>query len=219
VLVPRLAPVLSAFGAATTDVRRERICPVLATFPVAPATLEKLARELAAAVDADLAHDGVDAARRSVTFEVDMRFAKQVFELPIPLAVADPTEATMDTLLEQFRSEYSRRYGPGSIVLGSPVEIVSLRAVGTGATPRAQLERVSARAARAADGVTTRPVRFDRGPDGVRAVPAHASESLGAGDSLSGPALVDAPDTTVWIPTGATARVDDYGTLVLEVNR
>jgi N-methylhydantoinase A len=191
---------------------------VLATFPVAPATLEKLARELAAAVDADLAHDGVDPVRRSIGFEVDMRFAKQVFELPIPLAVADPTETTMDALLEQFRSEYSRRYGPGSIVLGSPVEIVSLRAVGTGAAPRAELDRIPARDRLATEAVTTRPVRVARGADGVRAVAAHASESLGAGDSLTGPALVDAPDTTVWIPSGATARVDDYGTLVLEVN-
>jgi N-methylhydantoinase A len=217
VLVPRLAPVLSAFGAATTDVRRERICPVLAAFPVAPATVEKLARELAAAVDADLAHDGVDPEHRSITFEVDMRFAKQVFELPIPLAVADPTEATMDALLEQFRSEYSRRYGPGSIVLGSPVEIVSLRAVGMGAAPRAELERITSRDPGAARVVTTRPVRLDRGPDGVRPVAAYASEALGAGDSVRGPALVDAPDTTVWIPGGATAGVDDFGTLVLEV--
>ncbi|HZP27462.1 MAG TPA: hydantoinase/oxoprolinase family protein [Acidimicrobiia bacterium] len=217
VLVPRLAPVLSAFGAATIDVRRERICPVLATFPVSPATIEKPARELAAMVDADLARDGVDPADRSVSFEVDMRFAKQVFELPIPLATADPTEAVLDELVDAFRAEYRRRYGPGSIVLGSPVELVSLRAVGAGATPRAGLERVPRRRRGATPEPSARAVRLERGPGGVREVAVHDSGDLAAGDVVAGPALVDAPDTTVWIPSGALARVDDHGTLRMEV--
>jgi N-methylhydantoinase A len=220
VLVPRLAPVLSAFGAATADVRRERICPLLATVPVSPATIEKAARELAAAVDGDLGHDGVDLADRAISFEVDMRFAKQVFELPIPLATADPDEVALDTLVEDFRAEYSRRYGPGSIVLGSPVELVSLRAVGTGATARAGLEPVPNGPGRAlaATARSSRPVRLERGPDGVHDVAVHDSDGLGAGVVLRGPALVDAPDTTVWIPPAATAHVDGYGTLELEVD-
>ena len=37
------------------------------------------------------------------------------------------------------------------------------------------------------------------------------------GNVLAGPALVDGSDTTVWLPHGARARVDDYGTLVMEV--
>ena len=34
-----------------------------------------------------------------------------------------------------------------------------------------------------------------------------------------GPALVDGSDTTVWLPTGARARVDTYGTLVVQVGK
>jgi N-methylhydantoinase A len=225
VLVPRLASVLSAFGAATADVRRERICPVLATFPVAPATIEKLARELAAAVDADLEHDGVERDDRSIAFEVDMRFAKQVFELQVPLPSATPDGAApdaemMDAVGDAFRAEYARRYGSGSIVLGSPIELVALRAIGTGTTPRADLEPVARRdtGAPPASARPHRAVQLERGAQGRHDVAVHELDDLRAGDTLAGPALVDGTDTTVWIPPRATARVDDFGTLVLEVN-
>jgi N-methylhydantoinase A len=187
---------------------------------VAPATIEKLARELAAAVDTDLDHDGVDPADRTVAFEVDMRFAKQVFELPVTLASSNPDAVVLDALVDAFRSDYSRRYGPGSIVLGSPIELVSLRAIGTGATPRADLEREPRRepgAPALVPAAGSRPVRLERGPGGVHEIAVHESDALSPGRVIFGPALVDAPDTTVWIPPLATGRVDDHGTLVLEV--
>jgi N-methylhydantoinase A len=40
---------------------------------------------------------------------------------------------------------------------------------------------------------------------------------LQTGDQLEGPMLLDGADTTVWIPAGARARVDDYRTLDIEV--
>jgi hypothetical protein len=33
---------------------------------------------------------------------------------------------------------------------------------------------------------------------------------------LAGPALVDAPDTTIWVPAGMRATLDTLGTLVME---
>jgi hypothetical protein len=34
---------------------------------------------------------------------------------------------------------------------------------------------------------------------------------------VSGPALVDGSDTTIWVPLGAAGRVDALGTFVMEV--
>jgi N-methylhydantoinase A len=61
-------------------------------------------------------------------------------------------------------------------------------------------------------------VQLERGAQGRHDVAVHELDDLRAGDTLAGPALVDGTDTTVWIPPRATARVDDFGTLVLEVN-
>jgi N-methylhydantoinase A len=220
VLVPELAAVLSAFGAATTDVRRERICAVLATMPVDSELVQKLMDELATGVDDDLAADGVAPDDRSVQFEADLRFAKQIFELSIPVVDTRFGEATLARLLHDFRAEYAKRYGKGSIVLGAPIELVSLRAIGIGRTVHASLD------GRPVGGVPwgtpapligSRPVRVGRGEDGVVDVAVHAGEDLRPGHAMSGPALVDGSDTTIWIPSGAAGQVDAHGTLLVEV--
>ncbi|MBO0731084.1 MAG: hydantoinase/oxoprolinase family protein, partial [Acidimicrobiaceae bacterium] len=139
VLVPELASVLSAFGTATADVRRERVRPVLSTMPVDPMTVEKLMEELAAGANDDLIADGVAPADRSVQFEADLRFSKQIYELQLPLREGPTDAALVDGLVEDFHDEYARRYGKGSIVLGAPVDFVNLRAVGIGRTIKADL--------------------------------------------------------------------------------
>ncbi len=139
VIVPQLASVLSAFGAATTDVRRERVRSVLGTMPVDPLLVQKLLDELAAGVDDDLAADGVAPDDRSLRLEGDLRFSKQVYELQLPVSTTRIDEAALERLLHDFEGEYAKRYGKGSIVLGTPVELVSLRAIGIGATVRATL--------------------------------------------------------------------------------
>ena len=218
VLVPELASVLSAFGAATTDVRRERVRAVLATMPVDVDLVQKLMSELATGVDDDLAADGVAAADRSVHFEADLRFAKQVFELSIPLGGARFDASACDALLDDFRAEYAKRYGQGSIVLGAPIELVSLRAIGIGRTVHATLDghggAVAPKGA-AAPVAGARPVRVGRAE--VVDVAVHTGRDLLPGHTLTGPALVDGSDTTIWVPPGATGRVDGHGTLIVEV--
>jgi N-methylhydantoinase A len=219
VMVPELASVLSAFGAATADVRRERLRSVLATVPVDPTVVEKLAEELVRIVDADLDADGVVPEARHVEFEGDLRFAKQSVELTIPVP-SGPLPAALEQLVDDFRAEYAKRFGRGSIVLGTPIEMVSLRAVGVGRTTRAALG--SGTAVAVADGTAaptagTRAVRLARGADGVRAVTVFDGDALAPGHALRGPALIDGSDTTVWVPDGTTARVDALGSLVIQI--
>jgi len=50
-------------------------------------------------------------------------------------------------------------------------------------------------------------------------VPVFDATALLPGHELAGPALVDGPDTTVWVPPGTCARMDEVGTLTLEMAR
>ncbi len=222
VLVPGLASVLSAFGAATADVRRERIRAVIEPLPFDAAMLAKIADELRAEVEADLAADNIAPADRSVSFEADLRFKRQVWELAIPMPSAELDEAQVDALVEKFKDEYAKRYGRGSIVLGAPIELVNLRAIGSGRTARAsfragQLHHVPA--GTVADSIGARTVRLERGPEGRRRVSVFDGDTLLPGHQLRGPALIDGSDTTVWVPENAAVQVSDQGTLVVEFSR
>jgi N-methylhydantoinase A len=220
VVIPELASVLSAFGAATADVRRERLRSVLAPMPVDPMLIRKLMDELGDEVRADLAADGIPTDGQSVTYEADLRFSRQIWEIQIPLDRSDLDAAALDRLLDAFRQEYAKRYGQGSIVLGAPIELVSLRAIGIGRTTQATLDgggRTPVPDGTPAVPATTRPVRVDRGPDGWRDVDVYDSTGLQPGHAVSGPALVDGSDTTIWVPSGATGRIDTVGMFVMEV--
>ena len=219
VLVPELASVLSAFGAATTDIRRERIASVLASFPLSAPQIDTVMTGLQAQVLDDLAADGVTEADRSVVFEADLRFARQISEIARPLAAGGFDDSAQTHLLEGFRAEYARRYGHGALVLGAPVELVAIRAIGIGRTQQAQVAAStsgSVAPGTPAPVARTRSVRIERGEAGRREVAVHDREALRAGHVLAGPALVDAPDTTIWVPAGMRATLDTLGTLVME---
>jgi N-methylhydantoinase A len=222
VLIPALASVLSAFGAATTDVRRERIRAVLEPMPVDPMLLEKLGLELREQVNADLEADGIGPSARSIAFEADLRFKRQVWEISIPLATQQLDRVEFGSLVDSFKNEYAKRYGRGSIVLGAPVEFVNLRAVGTGKTVQASLEAghtTQVEAGTTATAASTRMVRVERAAGGERPVDVYEGRDLLPGHTLEGPALIEGIDTTVWVPAHATVTMTPHGTYALELAR
>jgi N-methylhydantoinase A len=217
VLVPELTSVLSAFGAANADVRRERTRAVGRVLPAEPLSLSETLEALAADVNRDLSADGIAEPARSIQFEADMRFVRQQSELTIACG-ARLDASSQQALMDRFRDEYCRRYGRGALALGAGVELVALRAVGRGRTVRAELARrtdVSSAAGKVSGRrrlwtrIDAHMVRFE--------VDVTFAAELRPGDRLEGPILLDGADTTVWIPARARARVDEYRTIDIEV--
>ena len=62
-----------------------------------------------------------------------------------------------------------------------------------------------------------RSVRLERGEGGREDIAVFDGDRLRSGHTLGGPALIDARDTTIWIPPGATATVNRQGTLLMEM--
>ncbi len=220
VLVPELSSVLSAYGAATAELQRERVRSLAYLLPGEAEVVAKVADELRGQVQADLAADGVASAARVVHFEADLRFYRQVWELTVPFEGSEVDAAAIAGLVKRFEDEYVRRYGSGSRMLGAPVELVTLRAVGTAADEVSEIAMTARRGVRA--GTTVAPagrrrVRSGRGRRGWRQVPSYDGLALRPGHCLTGPALIDERDTTVWIPEGAEASVSRHGTIAIAV--
>jgi N-methylhydantoinase A len=219
VLVSELASVLSAFGAATSDVRRERVRSLLSHLPMDPAVLANAITGLRAEVLHDLAADHTPEASRNVQFEADMRFVGQRWEITVMLP-AEPALNDGAEIEAIFRREYLRRYGAAAKGSAGGVELVALRAIGIGRMGAVELLRDGATPVerKPAHPVGKRPVQLERlgAPTEVEVFDGAA---LAPGDSLAGPALIDGVDTTIWIPSGATAHVDVNHTLIAEVGR
>jgi N-methylhydantoinase A len=218
VLAPETAAILSAFGCAATDVTRERVRAVNAPLVGSEAVVKQGVAELRQQIDADLAADGVAEPDREIRFQADLRFLRQVFELSLNLPDAPVDAAMLERLGDDFRAEYGRLYGRGVLVASVPVELVNLRALGIGHTTAARFTRKP----RGVPGGTlaapsgSRLVRLDRTDTAAVRVACFAGRDLLPGHAFQGPALVDAVDTTLWVPSGWSARIDEFGTCIME---
>jgi N-methylhydantoinase A len=212
VLVPEPASVLSAFGAASAGIRIERTAGVdVMLSTAANGTTEATLHKLAEAVDGDVASTGIREAGRSCQFEADLRFYRQTSEVSVLLEgdVFDPED-----LAERFQSAYAARYGRGAIAMGTPIELVAIRAMGLGATERASIPAV-ARDSATSPNVTTRRIRLGRNDsDAISVV---QRPSLQPGDEWDGPVLVEDVDTTLWVPPSYHIQMDEYRTIRMEV--
>jgi len=151
----------------------------------------------------------------SIGLGAELRFHRQKFELAMDWPTGIDEDGQL-AAMRQFTEGYAARYGRGALVSGAPVEIVAMRAIGTGRTVRARLDRRPAQAQGAPKASGTR--RIHQGP---RDAPVEAAVVRGPdirpGHTLTGPAIVDAADTTIWIPAGTTAHIDEFGTFDLEI--
>jgi N-methylhydantoinase A len=222
VIVPELASVLSAFGAATMDVRRERVRSLLKSLPCDATALDAAFEEIREEVTRDLIADAVPPDARQVYFEADIRFAGQRWEVTVQLPDDLPRGDGGAEINAIFRREYLRRYGPAATGGSSVVELVALRAIGIGAAGAAgvvvpTMNLQDPPPASPAAPVGERAVHLRRGASPTL-VNVFDGATLQPGATIAGPALVDGSDTTVWIPATVHARVDGNHTLIGELN-
>ncbi len=146
-VLPDLASVFSAYGAATAALHRERVQSLATKLPVSEELVRATFATLRAGVLADLDGDGVPAAQCRVRLEADLRFDRQGSELTVPVDEAGDGRPQIDGLEARFKAEYARRFGEGAIAMGVPVELMTLRAIGsatdddTAAPPRRHRRR------------------------------------------------------------------------------
>jgi N-methylhydantoinase A len=157
-----------------------------------------LLRPLADAGDVEAAvADLIQSRGEEVRGAADLRYAGQSFELLIPFGDGD--------LAETFHAEHERRYGHADP--DRPVELVTLRAaaVRPGADVRLSASGDVERARRA--------IRWDG--ETVEAEVLTGS-GLPPGTRVTGPAVVEFPETTCLVPPGWAGAADEQGILRLE---
>lgn len=212
---PAVSPVspgvLCALGDATTRMRTEtaRSWSRLAR-DTAPADLVAVLEEMAAHVRGELLADGVPEGEITTSFEIDVRYAGQAFEVPLSITAQTLADDGIAGVLARFDEEHKRLF---TFNMDTPHEIVNLRAVALGRAldlPAAPLERGNGDPAAAKirdhvlwmDGAEQAAVIYDRA-------------RLKAGDVIPGPAIVCEMDSTTLIETGCIATVDTVGNILI----
>jgi len=212
-LVPRDPGTVSAFGLLTVDVRVDDVqTSVAAHDELDLGALADAYAGLETRVRATLTAEGFAPGDQRVVRAADLRYAGQAFEVRVPAPDGAVDAAFAAATADAFHAAHRERYGyayPGDPA--KRVEWVNLRVTGLGPVPTPALPRLAP-----IDGAPqptgTRPVRFADWAD----TPLYERAHLGAGDVITGPAVLEEFGSTVPVPPGFTARADVFGNLVLE---
>ena len=213
VAMPAAASVLSAYGAASADVRVEAAQAIDALLPHASAHASEVLAVLQVKVDEALGRQGVAPHERSILTEVDLRLPRQRASLTLALEDGD---LNPELLLQRFRALYAQHYGGDSLMSQTPVELALVRAIGVGQTLRAVLPRESD-VGMGADTITVvghRDIFLE--PDAPQRVPVHDFNRIMPHHDLRGPLLIDTGDTTLWAPAGSITRMGPGRTLICQ---
>ncbi len=211
VMVPTIAPALSAAGALYSDMSAEYSAlhaTAASRFDTEGVNrvLAGLERECRAFVDGP----GQGSAEAVLEYAVEARYVHQVWEIEVPLRA--PRLAGADDLaelVEDFHAAHREIFAIDDP--GSDIEMIAWRArvrcpLGTPAVDGAPV-------ALGPPEMDHRTVRFAGG--GTVEARILSFEALGVDDAIAGPAIVESPLTTVVIDPGAIVRRGKTGGLVI----
>ena len=217
VVVPPTPGVTSALGILQVDLRHDLLAPVLKQVrdiegDELVGTFDRLREEAAQILDAE----DIAAERRSIELSVDARYYGQTPYMNLRVDEVPASPEALAALVAQYRERYEAEFGYQLPEDVATVEIVNARVAAIGRTDDVELPR--------SDGDTeaevalkgSRPVYFDEMSD-FTDTPIFDRARLDAGAAMEGPAVIEQTDTTVLVPPGASARVDAYRNIVIDV--
>ena len=208
VICPPIPGAFSALGLIGTDLRRDYVQTLHSTADAAAlqAAFEALEQRGAAMLD----RAGVAPEQRRFERTVDARYSRQSFELVVPVPPRPVDDAALKEIAAAFHDRHRYTYGHDN--RGEPVQIVSVRLAAIGATPPL-LIRDQVAAART-DAVKSKRQVWFRETGTVEAA-IYDRRRMPAGFAAPGPVVIESLESTILVPPGWQAKMNDDGFVLL----
>ncbi len=213
VIVPPAPGLLCATGDLVADFRDEFARTFIRTIDsVTGDELKEILEELGREARDWLAREGIPADRQALSYNVDMRYYRQGYEIPVeidPALLAGNGTAMLAERFDRLHEQYYRFK-----MEGTACEIVNLRAIGYGRMPTPQLAEGELGAGTDAGHavIEEHEVYFQGGWLPTRI---YDRSRLEPGNRIEGPAIVTEFDSTTVVLAGFAAEVDTHFNLII----
>ena len=211
VIVPRSPGVLCAVGDATTRSRAETSrSHSLRKSQTSSKNIASILKEMGKQVIDELKKEGAKPKDITVSYQADVRYNGQAFEIPMALDLKGFGKDGLERLCAEFDAEHKRMF---TFNMDSEHEVVNLRAVALGKEldlPAMKIKKGTSDAKGAKmrdtkvyiDGKMKKAGIYDR-------------DKLKAGNKILGPAIIIEMDSTALVHSGCEAKVDAYGNIII----
>lgn len=222
-LIPRYPGVSSALGCAIADMRHDFVQTINTPLDRldAPALLALIDSLITRGRDA-LTRAGVAFAGEQKHIELDMLYQGQTHTVAVPITAAidtalsaqtkiDPVGAVTEGIRAAFIAAYEQTFGQA--LSGVAVRVLNLRVTVTGTRPKFDLALLAPKSdAGPAVAIAQRQTHHD---NQWHDTPVYERLGLPIGTEITGPALFEQSDTTIWLEPGFQATVDKLGNLII----
>ncbi|MDG1655295.1 MAG: hydantoinase/oxoprolinase family protein [Luminiphilus sp.] len=212
VIVPPGPGVLCAYGDATTRVQDEAARTYITM--ASDLTSDKLADDLLdlkGRASESLIQDGIAKERLEVTYQADLRYSGQAFQITVEFTEAELRARGVAVLTDQFDAEHEQLF---TFKLGDGHEILMIRAV-VGASVTLKADITIPQGSGDVSGAVIHQSRFFYEGQWHETSIFDRSR-LGALDVIMGPAIVSEMDSTTVVLPGYSATVDAVGNLLIQ---
>lgn len=208
VVITPLSGVFCSLGMLSADIEHSFVKTLLADLKDLDARrITDAAEELRQMADERMTKEGFPADRVNHEYALDLRYIGQSSELMIPYKLNTPEVE----IRRAFLDAYLRLYGYAT---EEPMEIVNMRLVAQAVNDSPlKFSKLQVKEVETPSTATTRQAFFTVNSD-FEAIPIKRREDIG-NDTLRGPMIIEAYDTTIVLPPGADACVNESGSIVI----
>ncbi len=213
VIVPPAPGVLCAEGDLVADFREEFSRTFIRTVEsVETAEIVDILKGLGNEATAWLEREGIKKERRVLTYNVDLRYLRQGYEIPVEVNLDELTESSKELFVKKFNELHEQFYGYR--MEGTACEIVNLRAVGVGKVPDPPVREAAAAESADASAAVVGEHKIYRFGDWIP-TKIYDRGKLKTGNRVSGPAIITEFDSTTVVLAGYTAEVDRFANILI----
>ncbi len=217
ILVPPLAGVGSALGFFTAPVafdmsRSHRAMVEDANFKDIESLFSELETESAKVLEGDKAGEDIRFARTLL-----MRFVGQGAEIDLSVDGNDFSRFTKEDIKKMFHEEYKRLYGRTSE--GSPIEFVTFKVRASLPKKPFSISKLTCDATDIQSCIKGQRQAFSVIKKDYIPFTVYDRSKLFANARFTGPAIIEERESTIVIGEDATARVDEYGFIWIDIDK
>ena len=212
-VVPRYPGVNSALGCVMSDLRHDEVRTMnLLLDELDCSSLAQMIAEITRTATKRVQHTRAKLAFIERIIELDMLYMGQSHSVSVPLT-EDPEALTVASIAEAFATAYAKSYSRP--LSGIAIRILNLRLSIIGVRPAIDLQMLATgeRAESVADCILSAQQIYADGTwhDG------HIIDRLRLpqGAEIQGPALLVQPDATIYVDPSSSARVDNFGNIIM----
>lgn len=211
VIVPPGPGVLCAYGDATTEVRDEASRSVLTLLKDMDKTeLLVLLDELETRASDTLIQDGIDKSQQLISFQADVRYTGQAFQLSVEFTREEIEAQGLEVLKSQFDDEHTQLF---TFALEEGHEVVMVRAVATAKAKSLPSKAIGVAGTSLEQCLLAQSKIYYEGQ--YHDTPIYERTKMHPALSIQGPAIVIEMDSTTVILPDYVASVDTVGNLLI----